>query len=62
MVCVALCVSLVRAEQKSKEKDQFVPLLVVGVYSSKCPVLRLLFLMTMFAPGYFVDTDNYGAC
>jgi hypothetical protein len=62
MVCVALCVSLVRAEQKSKEKDQFVPLLIVDAYSSKCLVLRLFFLMTMFAPGYFVDTDNYGAC
>ena len=62
MVCVALCVLLVRAEQKSKEKDQFVPLLVVGAYSSKCPVLRLFFHMTMFPPGYFVDTDNYGAC
>lgn len=53
---------LVRGEQKSEKKDPFVPTLVVGAYSSKGSFLRLFFLMTMCAPGYFVDTDNYSTC
>jgi hypothetical protein len=61
-VYVYVYMFLLELSKKSKKKDPFVPKLVVGAYSSKCPVLRLFFLMTMFAPGYFVDTDNYGAC
>ncbi len=60
-VCMCVCV-LLELSKKSKKKDPFVPILVVGAYSSKGSVLRLFFFMTMFAPGYFVNADNYSTC